>query len=446
MDILDQSVYNESRRPYVLFVTIVAARGLPQYTTKGISNPFVRIKYGNQRFQTQVVTHNRNIIQSTWNESFIFNYQQNLVATCSVYDSVSFARPTIIGDAELQTPQHGQPIAKWYSITGRERTLLDFGRHVVNYRSHDSLGQIFVASLLLDPLELTEMSQSIPAALPVPSDGSDAIANVEAMALENFVPTVRFAVETNIPVPNSNPGSGRQTSNTEIVSMNRVKKNRRKSYRHQSIDSTIALHQIWNIMKSIRLRLLASRFYNWKCKTDLSAIVELKPEATKMQLLQCKYKLKKADNRILQLEKMLTEMQSNKISNELAALRANETIQKEIAEAVSRAEIAESLVLKLEAEIMGYSSEFSTPPPVLMTNSKPHTFRRDSIPFDLKLISDDNSHEDVELDARSITPPLPVTKNKVKLENKRNEIIWPIVMKPRQLPQWRVNLQFIQES
>ncbi len=112
--------------------------------------------YGNKKYYTSVVPYK---IQAIWNESFIFPYDKNCVVTCSVYDSVSFGRDTVIGDAQIDAPERDKPSAKWCPIHARARTALDFGRTVLNSKSYDSLGQLFVAILLLDPLQLTAIGQ-----------------------------------------------------------------------------------------------------------------------------------------------------------------------------------------------------------------------------------------------------------------------------------------------
>jgi hypothetical protein len=58
------------------------------------SNPFIRVKYSEQRYRTSTVARS---LQPIWNESFIFPYQPTLKALLSIYDCVSFGRDTVIG-------------------------------------------------------------------------------------------------------------------------------------------------------------------------------------------------------------------------------------------------------------------------------------------------------------------------------------------------------------
>jgi hypothetical protein len=60
------------------------------------SNPFIRVKYNDQRYRTSTVPKS---LQPIWNESFIFPYHSpSMKAVLSVYDCVSFGRDTVIGN------------------------------------------------------------------------------------------------------------------------------------------------------------------------------------------------------------------------------------------------------------------------------------------------------------------------------------------------------------
>ena len=76
---------------------------------------------------------------------------------CGVLHSVGHA-----GETFLQTPSPQQPLARWHSLKTRSRTVLDLGRRMVEQRGGDDcIGQVFVAGLLLDPLELTLVGQGL---------------------------------------------------------------------------------------------------------------------------------------------------------------------------------------------------------------------------------------------------------------------------------------------
>jgi hypothetical protein len=67
-----------------------------------------------------------------------------------------------IGESYLQTPSPQKPVARWCSLKTRSRTVLDLGRRMVESRGGDDcIGQVFVAALLLDPLELTLIGQGL---------------------------------------------------------------------------------------------------------------------------------------------------------------------------------------------------------------------------------------------------------------------------------------------
>ena len=65
------------------------------------------------------------------------------------------------GQGVVCPPIREQPVAKWYSIKARPRTLRDVGRVVVDAKSVGSMGQLFIAMSVLDPLELTAMGQNM---------------------------------------------------------------------------------------------------------------------------------------------------------------------------------------------------------------------------------------------------------------------------------------------
>ena len=69
-----------------------------------------------------------------------------------------------IGESYLKMPSSQHPVARWYSLKTRSRTVLDLGRRMVEGRSgsgEDSIGQLFLVALLLDPLELTQIGQGL---------------------------------------------------------------------------------------------------------------------------------------------------------------------------------------------------------------------------------------------------------------------------------------------
>lgn len=61
----------------------------------------------------------------------------------------------------MPPPLRQEPVAKWYSIKARSRTVRDIGRVVVDAKSVGSMGQLFIAMTVLDPLELTAMGQAM---------------------------------------------------------------------------------------------------------------------------------------------------------------------------------------------------------------------------------------------------------------------------------------------
>jgi hypothetical protein len=66
---------------------------------------------------------------------------------------------SVSGDVEITPPPPYQPIAKWFSVQARNRSVLDIGRIVVEQKENESIGQIYLAMTLLDPLELTMIGQ-----------------------------------------------------------------------------------------------------------------------------------------------------------------------------------------------------------------------------------------------------------------------------------------------
>lgn len=71
------------------------------------------------------------------------------------------------GESYLKMPSSQHPVARWYSLKMRNRTVLDLGRRMVEDRGGGaggedrSIGQLFLAALLLDPLELTQIGQGL---------------------------------------------------------------------------------------------------------------------------------------------------------------------------------------------------------------------------------------------------------------------------------------------
>ena len=64
----------------------------------------------------------------------------------------------------MKMPSSRHPVAKWHALKTCSRTVLDLGRRMVEQRSvsgNESIGQLFVAALLLDPLELTQVGQGL---------------------------------------------------------------------------------------------------------------------------------------------------------------------------------------------------------------------------------------------------------------------------------------------
>lgn len=84
----------QCERPVVLFLTVVSARGLPKTTAGVTSNSYIRIQYGNTKYRTSTVPKS---LQPIWNESFIFPLEEKYDLRCSIYDSVSIGRDTVIG-------------------------------------------------------------------------------------------------------------------------------------------------------------------------------------------------------------------------------------------------------------------------------------------------------------------------------------------------------------
>ena len=147
-----------TERPVVLFITIVSARGLPKTSGGVTSNPYIRINYGNLKYRTSTVPKS---LQPIWNESFIFPFDKNYDVKYSVFDSVVIGRDTVIGEGMLTPPARQHPVAKWYSIKARSRTVRDIGRVVVEAKNVGSIGQLFIAMAVLDPLELTAIGENL---------------------------------------------------------------------------------------------------------------------------------------------------------------------------------------------------------------------------------------------------------------------------------------------
>ena len=179
------------------------------------ANPYVRLSYGDIKKQTSVT---KKSLLPSWNESFIFPFEEFCNFKMTVYNKVAFGRDEVvgklmqyeghpacwpsvcityyclcaymagltthssssllthsstqhnttqhntIGESYLKMPSSQHPVARWYSLKTRSRTVLDLGRRMVEGRSgsgEDSIGQLFLAALLLDPLELTQIGQGL---------------------------------------------------------------------------------------------------------------------------------------------------------------------------------------------------------------------------------------------------------------------------------------------
>jgi hypothetical protein len=61
-------------------------------------------------------------------------------------------------------PSPQKPVARWHSLRTRSRTVLDLGRRMVEQRAGSApscIGQLYMAALVLDPLELTLIGQGL---------------------------------------------------------------------------------------------------------------------------------------------------------------------------------------------------------------------------------------------------------------------------------------------
>ena len=118
---------------------------------------------------------------------------------------------------------------------------------------------------------------------------------------------------------------------TESLDRSNLNKNEIKSFRHQSIDSTVGTYFFFQSLKSIRLRLLLQSFNRWKILEFLNEL-QVSEETSKKHLMEIKFKSRAANHRIKALENQLANIHTEKYQKE---------INQEFTKALSRAETAE---------------------------------------------------------------------------------------------------------